>query len=193
VLRLTVLLRRFLHAAISRSRLRVSHSMLARMFTHHQVIAGFVDFISVFGTQAESRGQRFCGFRVRNVASAPDLTVSDTLRRSGQYYQICYNLRSAGSSPPNNTWSIRQTVFHHQFDVKEGTSLWISACSAKGDEEMQKMIHSHVSHLENSHFEGIGKCFTSSLTIHKMYSGWCTKGWLEYIEYLESRLEVSGD
>jgi hypothetical protein len=26
-----------------------------------------------------------------------------------------------------------------------------------------------------------------------MYSGWCTKGWLEYIEYLESRLEVSDE
>ena len=161
--------------------------MLARAFTHHQVMAGFVDFISVFGTQAESRGQRFCGFKVRSRVSSPDLTVCDGLGRSGLYYQMCYNLRSAGGGI-NHIWTIRQAVFHHQFDIKEGTALWISA---KGDPEMKKMMHSHVKHLENSHFHDVGSCFASTLIIHRLHSKWCTRGWLEYIEYLEGELEVS--
>ncbi len=150
-------------------------------------MAGFVDFISVFGTQAESRGQRFCGFKLRSRVESPDLTACDGLGRSGLYYQMCYNLRSAGVSI-NNIWTIRQTVFHHQFDIKEGAALWISA---KGDLEMKKMMHSHVKRLENSHFHDIESCFASTLEIHRLHSKWCTRGWLEYIEYLEGELEVS--
>ncbi|KAF8847772.1 hypothetical protein BDZ45DRAFT_811325 [Acephala macrosclerotiorum] len=173
----------FLHAPSSRNRLRISHRMLARAFTHHQVMSGFVDFISVFETQAEARGQRFCGFKIRSRLSSPDLTVCEVLGRSGQYYQMCYILRSAGKS---NIWTIRQTVFHHQFDIKEGTALWISA---KGGPEMKKMISKHTSNLKNGEFEGILKCFASTLKIHKLHSKWCIQGWLEYIESLENELD----
>jgi hypothetical protein len=161
--------------------------MLARTFTHHQVMAGFVDFICVFERQAESRGERFCDFKVRYRVSSPDHSVCNALGRSGLYYQMCYNLRSAGRGI-NNIWTIRQTVFHHQFDIIEGTALWISA---KGDKDMKDIMHSHVEHLKNSDLDDIGSCFASTLIVHRLHSKWCTRGWLEYIEYLEGELEVS--
>ena len=160
--------------------------MLARILTHHQVMAGFIDFISVFKKQAGSRGQRYCGFKVKSQLSPQDAISCSSLRRSGVYYQICYNLRSAGSST-NNIWTIRQTVFHHQFDVVHGTALWISA---KGDQEMRNLIGTAVKRPEYTQFQDGGKCFASTLKIHMLHSRWCTKGWLEYIEYLESELEV---
>jgi hypothetical protein len=161
--------------------------MLARIFTHHQVMAGFIDFISVFKTQAESRGQRYCGFKVKSQFSLQDAVGCNSLGRSGVYYQICYNLRSAGASK-HNIWTIRQTVFHHQFDVIQGNALWISA---KGDQEMRSLIGTAVKRPEYIQYQDVGKCFASTLKIHMLHSRWCTKGWLEYIEYLESELEVN--
>ena len=161
--------------------------MLARIFTHHQVMAGFIDFISVFRTQAESRGQRYCSFKVKSHFSLQDAVRCNSLGRSGVYYQICYNLRSAGASQ-HNIWTIRQTVFHHQFDVVQGTALWISA---KGDQEMRSLIGTAIKRPEYIQYQDVGKCFASTLKIHMLHSRWCTKGWLEYIEYLESKLEVN--
>jgi hypothetical protein len=88
-------------------------------------MAGFIDFIFVFGTQAESRGQRFCGFKTRSQLTTLPALAADDLGRSGRFYQICYNLRSAGQAPAGGRliWTIRQTVFHHQFDVVRGTAL----------------------------------------------------------------------
>ncbi len=149
-------------------------------------MAGFIDFISVFRTQAESRGQRYCGFKVKSQLSPEDAVRCDSLGRSGAYYQICYNLRSVGASK-HNIWTIRQTVFHHQFDVVEGTALWISA---KGDQEMRSLIDTAVKRPNHIQCQDIEKCFASTLEIHMVHSRWCTKGWLEYIEYLESELEV---
>jgi hypothetical protein len=107
--------------------------MLVKTLTHHQVMAGFIDFLFVFGTQAESRGQRFCGFKTRSQLEALPALVADDLGRSGRFYQICYNLRAAGQAPSagpgpspdgrRKIWTIRQTVFHHQFDVVRGTAL----------------------------------------------------------------------
>jgi len=150
---------------------------------------GFIDFISVFGTQAESRGQRFCGFKTRSQLDdpAPNALIATEIERSGRYYQICYNLRSAGCST-NKVWSIRQAVFHHQFDVVHGTALWISA---KGDQEMKNIITPAVKRMSQAQFQDASQRFASALEIHLLHSQWCTKGWLEYIESLEIELDVS--
>jgi hypothetical protein len=160
--------------------------MLTKIFTHHQVMAAFVEFISVFVFQGSPRGQRFSGFKSRTQLSHPDATSSSGLGRSGLYYHMCYNFRSASASM-NNIWTIRQTVFYHQFDIKEGTALWISA---KGNLDMKTMIGEAVKRMDRNDFQDVGSCFASTLRIHTLHSQLCTKGWLEYVEYLEDELDV---
>lgn len=164
--------------------------MFARTLTYHQVMPGFIDFVSVFGTQAESRGQRFCDFKTKSQLTdpAPPVLAAEELRRSGRYYQICYNLRSAGKSTTNNVWTIRQTVFHHHFDVAYGTALWISA---KGDQEMRSTITPAAKNMSQEKFEDVSQCFQSTLDVHAIHSDWCTKGWLKYIESMDAELDVS--
>lgn len=179
----------FLHAGNSRSPLRITREMFARTLTYHQVMPGFIDFVSVFGTQAESRGQRFCGFKIKSQLTdpVPDHLSATELGRSGRYYQICYNLRSVGHST-NNVWSIRQTVFHHQFDLVHGTALWICA---KGDQDMKTIVSSAVERMEQARFQDFSQRFSSALEIHVIHSQWCANGWLGYIESLEGKLDVS--
>lgn len=57
---------------------------------------------------------------------------------------------------------------------------------------MKTMMSAIANRVKTSIFEDNKKCFALTLLIHMQHSRWCTKGWLEYVEHLESELEVSG-
>jgi hypothetical protein len=176
---------KILFAGHFRDPLRLSHAMLTRTLTHHQVMPSFLDFVSAFGFQIGSRNQRFCRFKTRSHFDCSVPVGVQALDRSGRSYQICYNLRNAANGM-NDVWSIRQAVFHHQFDIVTGNALWISV---KGNKEIKTLMSLAMDEKAEEDFAEVDACFVTTLDIHVIYCQWCLKGWLEYIEFLETRLE----
>lgn len=169
--------------------------MLCRLFTHHQVMPQYLQFISVFGVKSESnemafsgRDLRFSGFQVQNAACRK-MTAIDDIGRSGTYFQMCYNLKNVAEKS-KDIWSIRQAAFHHQFDIGTGNALWIS--TKGGLDDIKKRVESLTGASgkpEDRSFGDVFECFRSSLAVHLMYCHWSTEGWRWYIEYLERRIE----
>ena len=89
-----------------------------------------------------------------------------------------------------NEWSIRQAAIHHQFDVEEGTHLWILT---KGHEDLLdhfKELTGKRGRPEDKSFSTVDECFRSSLSAHLMYCNWSTEGWRWYIQWLEEIIEA---
>lgn len=192
---------RFLWAGHSRRPLNTSKKMLVRILSYHQVMPGYLDFMCVFGSQSEPRGLRFSGFREQtSLVTPPCGPAVPDLGRSGRQFQICYNLKSvactstAGAPVEQMIWSIRQAAFHHQFDVLEGTTLWIVT---KGDLNIRSRVQDMTSikgRPEDRAFDTPEDSFKSSLAVHLLYSHWSGEEWRWYIQWLEDIIEqeVSG-
>ncbi|OCK89415.1 uncharacterized protein K441DRAFT_644795 [Cenococcum geophilum 1.58] len=181
----------FLWAAHSRASLKITRRMLVRILSYHQVMPGYLDFISVFGAQNLPRDLRFSGFREQTLLSNSARRQSvPALGRSGRQFQLCYNLKTVSCLSPstptkNKEWSIRQAAFHHQFDVDEGTTLWIVT---KGNLEIKKRIQDMTGkdgRPEDKSFGTPAECFKSSLAVHLLNSHWSTEDWRWYVQWLE--------
>jgi len=168
--------------------------------SYHQVMTGFLDFISVFGTSnetGESRELRFSGFREQTTLSKPARGPAvHELGRTGRQFQLCYNLKGVACiSPPTQSmkqkvWSIRQAAFHHQFDAETGTAFWIIA---KGDLELKDRIQNMTGkdgRPEDKAFGTPEECFRSTLAVHLLQCHWSTEEWRWYIQWLEDVTEV---
>ncbi|KAF2438414.1 hypothetical protein P171DRAFT_477309 [Karstenula rhodostoma CBS 690.94] len=125
--------------------------------------------------------------------------VVSALGRSGRHYQMCYNLKrvartkgDAKSSIDDQNWSIQQNEFHHQFDVSEGTSLWISAKGRLKDyrqEVLDLTGGNNGDKPEDLSFDSRERSFASSLTVHLMNCHWASQDWRGYVKYLEDAIE----
>lgn len=164
--------------------------MFRRLASFHQVMPEFIEFISVFGKRQFATGDRFCDFksRIHLDTPPPKHYIRPELGRTGMQYQICYNLRVVGQDRVNKTWNIRQAVFHHQFDVKSRTSLWITA---KGNRDIQTLIEEEVKDVQPKDHVIESDRFEFTLKIHGAFAKWSTKGWLNYIESIEDAQDVS--
>ena len=167
---------------------------------------GYLDFLSVFGSQSKPRGLRFSSFHeqtfLNNPPRAPQIV---SLGRSGQQFQLSYNLKavarisSSKSSSVPTQWSIRQAAFHHQFDVVNGTTLWIvtkGKLDERETEEGKVDIKERIQALtgdngaaENKSFETPEDSFRSSLAIHLLYSHWSAEEWRWYVQWLEQMVD----
>lgn len=186
----------FLWAGDSREPLKLTCTMFLRILSYHQVMAHYLDFISVFGSQSEPRDLRFSGFReqvsLNGHRNAPEI---HSLGRSGRQYQLCFNLKGVTCLTPKEKttdrkrWSIRQAAFHHQFDVETGIALWIIT---KGDKELKERIEDMTGPFGRSEDQAFGttqECFKSSLAVHLLQCHWSTENWRWYIQWLEAVME----
>lgn len=156
----------------------------------------YLDFISVFGSQSEPRDLRFSSFRERILlASPPRGPAIPSLGRSGRQFQLCYNLKavacisSTNTNTKNKEWSIRQAAFHHQFDVEEGTTLWMVT---KGDREIKLRVQDMTGKDGRSEDRAFGtpeECLKSSVAVHLLYCHWSTEEWRWYIQWLEEVID----
>jgi hypothetical protein len=161
---------------------------------------GYLDFLSVFGSQAEARDLRFSGFREQtSLTKPPRGPVIKALGRSGRQVQLSYNLKAVAckSAPGTNIsdqeWSIRQAAFHHQFDVEEGTTLWIiTQGNLYIKERVTEMTAIH-GRPEDRAFSSPEDCFQTSLTTHLLYCHWSIEEWRWYIQWLEEVIEKETD
>ena len=169
---------------------------MAQIFTYHQVMPAYLDFLSVFGAQSDARDLRFSGFREQTTLSGHlrGLAVPE-LGRSGRQYQLCYNLKGIAlkfedkENPRLNEWSIRQTAIHHQFDVEEGTTLWIVTKGSLDLMERYKQLTGKDARPEDKAYSTASECFRSSLTAHLTFCYWSTENWRKHILWLERVLQ----
>lgn len=154
----------FLWADDSRVRLKVSFSALLKILTFHQVNPGYLEFIISFGKQRDGRGISFSRFRTHyylkegEAANSPSLTpekikdgdnsagLQNTpaklgLGRSGRYFQLSWSLKTVVKRAPAIgaplEWSTRSVGLYHQFDIKNGRTLWITT---SGREDIQLRV-----------------------------------------------------
>jgi hypothetical protein len=187
----------YIYGANSRARLGITRSMLLELFTFHQVMPDYLDFISVFGLQSEARDQRFSCFREQKALKSPAGSNNgiDSLGRSGKHYQLCYNLKGVTltaqdlEDPGKNRWSIRQAAFYHQLDVVGGNTLWIVTKGGLDIQQRFKELTGTGARPEDKAFETLDECFRSSLSAHLLFCHWSTEDWRGYIKWLEYTIE----
>jgi hypothetical protein len=170
--------------------------MLAQVFTFHQVMPVYLDFISVFGAQTEPRDRRFSGFREQTtLAHPPRGLVFSEIGRSGRQYQICYNLKTAALKSEHkmdmrlSEWSVQPAAFHHQFDIVNGRTLWIVTKGNRDIQERYKELTGKDGRLEDRSFGTVEECFRSSLAAHLTFCHWSTENWRWFILWLENVME----
>ncbi|CAO1606007.1 hypothetical protein XANCAGTX0491_009506 [Xanthoria calcicola] len=186
----------FLTGGNSRKPLKISRRMLTRILTYHQVMPSYLDFMFVFGLSNSARELRFSGFRQQT--SLPDRARNPAIPgmgRSGSSFQMCYNLKGVARIVPTNPaqWSIQQAAIHHQFDIEEGTALWIVT---KGDLEIKdrvKALTGKGGRPEDRAFESPAECLKSSLAVHLLLCHWSIEEWRWYIQHLEDAIEAETD
>ncbi|KAL8668913.1 MAG: hypothetical protein Q9168_006473 [Polycauliona sp. 1 TL-2023] len=183
---------RFLAAGNSRKPLKVSRRMLTRILTYHQVMPCFLDFICNFGLSNDAREMRHSGFRelVLLKGTSGGLAIP-SLGRSGRQFQLCYNLKSVlpyETGPPAR-WAVEQTLVHHQFDIEQGTTLWIIV---KGDLDLKDRIQSMTGKDGRPRDRAFGtpeECLRSSLVVHLLHGYWSSDYWRWYIQHIEDTID----
>ena len=102
---------RYFFGETSRSRLRVSRSMMTHLLTFHGVMPTYLDFVFVFGRQEEPRDLNFSGFREHMSLEKHRITQNHQIKSlqdrpmpviGDDHYQMCFNLK--GATFKTNTW-----------------------------------------------------------------------------------------
>jgi hypothetical protein len=166
--------------------------MLARTLSYHQVMPSYIDFMCLFGLSSKPRDLRFSSFREQTLLgdSSHGLAIPG-LGRSGRQFQLCYNLKAPFSSSATvctlkeKQWSIRQAAVHHQFDVIEGTTLWIITKGNLEVKETVQKVTGRTGRPQDRAFNTAEQCFISSLAIHLLLCHWSADEWRWYIQWLE--------
>jgi|SRR5450432_2219011 len=186
----------FIWAANSRMPLKITKTMLTRILSYHQVMIGYLDFISVFGLQSEPRDLRFSGFREQTLLRDPPyVDPVSSLGRSGRQYQMCYNLKSVSCKTSQTTyieeknWVIRQAAFHHQFDVVEGTTTWIVTEGRHEIMDRVKQLTGKDGKPEDRACDTTENSFRSTLAVHLLCANWSAEAWRWYIQWLEQVID----
>jgi hypothetical protein len=170
--------------------------MLVRILTYHQVMPSYLHFLSAFGQQTKPHNARFSGFREHTTLAAPSpgLAIVD-LGRSGRQFQLCYNLKSVSCTSAPDTvkrqkvWSIRQVALYHQFDIVEGTTVWLLTKGGLDLKDRIKELTGRNGRPEDRSFGNPQECFQSSLAVHLLLTHWSTDEWRWYIQWLEDVID----
>lgn len=180
----------------SRARLQITRALLVEIFTFHQVMPDYLDFVSVFGQQSEPRDLRFSSFREQKTLKVQHASTEiENLSRSGRQYQICYNLKGVTlksqdvDNPVNNEWSIRQAAIYHRLDVVGGNTLWIVTKGGLDIQQRFKELTGNGARPEDKAFGTPDECFRSSLSAHLLFCYWSSEDWRGYIKWLENTIK----
>lgn len=146
----------------------------------------YLDFIFVFGQQEEADDIGFAAFR-EQVSLSPLQHSQELpeLGRSGQGYQICYNLKGISRLKDGGWSSIRQAAIHHQYDAKNGNVLWIVTKGHVDIQQRYKELTGKGGRAEDKSFNTPLESFRSSLSTHLMLCYWAVENWRWYIKHLE--------
>ncbi|KAG9944282.1 hypothetical protein KCU85_g8079, partial [Aureobasidium melanogenum] len=150
---------------------------------------GYLDFLHAFGAQDTSRAQFFAGFYQQTMLQS-DARLPRMIGHSWRQYQLCYNLRGVTCIERLNgkatEWSVRQAAVHHQFDVVNGTAVWVLT---KGGQDLLEKLDQFTTSLAAPNFDTPQACFGTSLEVHRMLCHWAADDWRQYIDWLEDGLK----
>ncbi|KAL9620221.1 MAG: hypothetical protein Q9160_005230 [Pyrenula sp. 1 TL-2023] len=182
----------FVGAESSRDVLKISHEMLLWILSFFQVLPPFLEFIFPFGKRLYDIDFQFSGFRQDNRLSATlQRDAIPELGRSGQNYQICYNLKSVepkeGQAPW--PWSCRQTAVFHVFDTKTGHASWIIIKANNVVKERLKEVSEGRLKDDQTIFKDVRKMFANSLECHMAIVEWSAANWRWYINHFEEQYQ----
>jgi hypothetical protein len=205
---------RFFWSKHSLAPLKVTKDLLQQILCYHQVMPGFLDFLSTLGSQDKLRELRFSGFREHTLMDSNTRTALpydakqslstnplgpaiEDLGRSGWGYQLSYNLKAIAhktnsSKPPaldNEKWTFRQAAIHHQFDVITGTTLWITASSYNHIQSYIEDLTGKKANEEDKSFRNVDECFKSTLSVHLLLCHWSTKNWRQHLRWLDDKVK----
>lgn len=185
---------RFLNAAHSEARLKITRKMLVRILTFYQVMPSFLDFLVLFGSHEHSREKRFSSFRAESILGDPTLSL-DSLGRAGKHFQICYNLkgiamRTEGGTltATNVSWSTLQAAVHHQFDISQGCAVWMIARAGWDIKERIESMTGTGGRTEDREFRTAAQSFKSSLAVHLLLCHWSSENWRSHFQWLEDEV-----
>jgi hypothetical protein len=180
---------RFIHAPHGRAPLRITYDMLKLLFTYHQVMPSFLDFVFPFGKHVFPQDIHFSGLREdTRLAPSPDPTAIEKLGRSGREMRICYNLRSVERlDDPGLPWSIRQSAVYQTLDIQTGKALCIVI---KGNKLMKNRITEASKSKAWSSATSLKELFVTTLETHLLMCDWSGENWRWYINDLEERLQT---
>jgi hypothetical protein len=151
--------------------------MLSFLFSYHQVMPSFLDFVFPLGKQEYARDFHFSGLREESRLGAKQRGLNiPELGRSGNEIRLCYNLRSVERSEGqlDLRWSIRQSAVYHSFDLKSGKSLWINVKDNKliYNRMLEASILPSISKIES-----LSEAFSGSLATHLLLCDWSGENW----------------
>ena len=166
------------------------------ILTWHQVMPAYLDFMYVFGEQTDQPDLRFNGFREQtNLGPQFQRLAIQSLGRSGCQFQICYNLKNVELKTKDDDnfvhdeWSIRQAAIHHQFDIVEGTTLWLVIKGSLDLHQRFKELTGKDARPEDKSFKTPEESFRASLSAHLLWCYWSTDDWRSYLRWLETAIQ----
>ena len=170
--------------------------MFTDILTCHQVMPEFLDFVFPFGRREDAEDFHFGALKVDNRFDMPHTTVSiPELGRSGQQYQMCYNLRFVEryKGDLDWPWPIRQSAIFHSFDVENGRTVWIMI---KGNLNVRNRIAEAIKLSDNTiasgnirSYKSVSSSFASSINVHSNLCDMATENWRWYINFLEGEFQ----
>ncbi|KAK3985065.1 hypothetical protein QBC44DRAFT_251306 [Cladorrhinum sp. PSN332] len=174
----------YIYAPSPRGRLSITRSMLAMILSFHQVMPEYLDFIGSFSIQP-GWITRFTGFRARkDLEAPPPMLVMEGLKRSGQQFEVVYNLKGV-TMIRQNEWVIRNAVFYHRFDLITARAVWIVTKAGLDILGRYKDLTSAIGRQEDRSFDTLQECFIASLSPHVLFCHWSSENWRRYIRHLE--------
>jgi hypothetical protein len=163
--------------------------MLLQVFTYHQVMPAFIQFLLSFGVQLYRRDFHFAGFKgLSHIDSPLTGAIIPEIGRSGYQIQMCYNLKSVEQSSDGWTWQIRQGSLYHNYDLKKDRSTWVIV---KANSVLRKAIHDALCHQYSEYSRRQSRptgLDTAALT-HEVIIAWAGDKWQLYINDLEHRFQ----
>jgi hypothetical protein len=163
--------------------------MFKFLFSYHQVMPSFLDFVFPFGKQVYPQDSYFSGLREdARFAPGADNTGLAALGRSGNGLRLCYNLRSVEPTKddPLLPWTIRQSAVYHHFDTNTSAALWIVV---KGNNLINTRMIEVTKATSRSRSSARAEAFSATLRSHLIMCDWSGENWRWYINDLETQLQ----
>lgn len=188
----------FLSAPSGRDALKITTNMLRRILSYHQVPAQYLEFLFLFGERDSSSDLKFGHFWSQRCLGRPNPElVIPALNRSGQHYELCFNLKGVEPKRPDtddpaglHEWSIRHAAIYHKFDVIHGTTVWTITKAKWNLKDRFRNATGDGSGPDARTFDSLRSSFSSSLAAHLLIARWAGESWWPYLQCLENELEA---
>lgn len=187
----------FLAAPTGRDALWITTPMLRRILSYHQVSAEYLDYLSLFGERDSPNDLKFGNFEGNCTLRTPPPNglVAPDLSRSGQHYEMCFNLKGVETKFPDariptklDQWSIRQAAIYHKFDVMYGNAVWVITKATWTLKQAFKQATGDGSGPDARTFDDVSSSYQSSLAAHLVIAKWAGESWSRYLQCLEGEM-----